>query len=78
MGVLKDVSNAIQSDTLSVRIKYVDILTGEWQVEFYQCLTVAYIRYEFLKKMCVYVELGVMVNDYYIWLFKWGEYDTQN
>ena len=78
MGILKDISNVKHGNILSIRIKYVDVLSCEWQVEFYQCMNVAYSRYEYLKKMYDYVELGVMVNDYYFWLLKWGEHDLQD
>lgn len=78
MSILKNFSETKQDDTLSIRVKYVDVLSGNSQVEFWNCINVAYQRYEFLKKMYDYVELGVMINDYYFWLLKCGEYDLQD
>ena len=78
MSILKNFSETKQGDALSIKIMYVDVLSGNWQVEFWECINVAYQRYEFLKKIYDYVELGIMVNDYYFWLLKCGEYDLHD
>lgn len=78
MGVLKDFGETKQGDTVSIRVRYIDVSSGDIKVEFWQCMSVAYERYEYLKTIHDYVELGVMINDYHFWLLKWGEHDLQD
>ena len=47
-------------------------------VQQYNCMDTAYEMYELLKRTHDNVELGVEINDNYLWLLKWGEHDLQN